>query len=82
MTDQLTLKIIAVLAHDWGTYAGQMSRETEFTIVTGWVIGELLSENEVFITIAHHAFLDGDVRHVTCVPVANIIRRHEFEVTL
>lgn len=74
------MTITAVLAHDWSMHAEQVSRDSDFQIVTGWVVGELLREDAKQLVVAHHAFVGGDVRHVTCVPKANVLQRHDFEV--
>lgn len=75
---KLQKEIVAVYASDWGAYCAQISREHEFELVRGFVIGELIAEDEQKIVIAHHAFDGGELRHTTTVPKVNVIGRWDF----
>lgn len=72
------LEIVAVYASDWGAYCDQVSRDHEFVMVRGWVVGELVREDDQTLVIAHHSFTGGDLRHVTTIPLANVLGRWDF----
>ena len=78
MTQRIKREIVAVYASDWGMYAEQISRSHDFKVIRGWVFGELVSETDAHLVIAHHSFEDGDLRHVTTIPKVNIMGRWDF----
>ena len=67
--------IVSIQAVDWGMYAEQVSRDTDFQIIIGWVHGEVIKETADLIVIAHQVFEAGDVRHVVVIPKVCILSR-------
>ena len=67
--------IVSIYAVDWGTYYEQVSRNTDFKIVKGWVHGQVVKEEEEYLVIAQEVFDEGDVRIVVTIPKVCIIRR-------
>lgn len=60
-----------------------MPADDDFQLVYGWVIGELVLEDEDKLIIAHHSFKDeGQVRHITTIPKVCVIKRFDFEIDL
>lgn len=70
--------LVAVYALDWAGYAEQLERKYPFDVIRGWVFGELLTEDDEKIVIAHQSFDDNGVRHVSVIPAGNVLKRHEF----
>lgn len=71
-------EIVAVYASDWGAYCAQISGDHAFELVRGYVVGELVREDDHMLVLAHHSFDGGDLRHVTTIPKVNIIGRWDF----
>lgn len=71
----MTGQVVSVKAVDWGMYGEQVSRDTDFQMVTGWVHGEVVKEDDSLIAIAHQVFDAGDVRHVVVIPKVCILER-------
>lgn len=70
------MKVVSILALDWGMYSEQVSADYEFECITGWVHGQVVRETETFVAIAHQVFHAGvDVRHVVVIPKVCIIQR-------
>ena len=70
--------VVAVYASDWGTFGDQVTRDHEFAFVRGWVYGELVAEDADKLVVAHHAFDDDGLRHVTILPKVNVLRRLDW----
>jgi hypothetical protein len=69
------MQAVSIRAVDWGMYSEQVSRDTDFQMVTGWVHGQIIKETEEIIAIAHQVFDAGDVRHVVVIPKVCILER-------
>lgn len=67
----------SIKAVDWGMYGEQVSRDTDFQLIVGWVHGEVIKETSDLIAIAHQVFDGGDVRHVVVIPKVCILERRD-----
>ena len=69
-----TMQIIAIYANDWAMYSDEMPRTGEFSIVRGWIVGALVSEDDAKIVLAHEWFPGDD--KVRC---TSVIQKHCIE---
>lgn len=73
--------LIAVLAKDWSHYGGQVARDQPFDLISGWVAGLLVSEDDEKIVIAHEVFpTENEVRHTTVVQKREVIEDLRFTI--
>ena len=71
--------VVAVLAKDWALYGEEAEFDYEFDLITGWIVGLLISEDDEKIIITHQWFPGDDrVRRTSVLPKGNIVERIDY----
>jgi hypothetical protein len=75
-------RVVKIKAVDWGYYddsGGYKVEEEVLKPYIGWIYGQVIIENDDYISIAAEVFEDSRVRKVSAIPKSAILEIIEFD---